>query len=406
MVAVLAFLWSASIPAGAYALPELCRELQGATGVAHSIDPELRDYPVFVSVNGGSAKRIEELVAVALRAKWKSIGDREHLVPEKVDPSSEFEEFDRQYRLACGEDRVRLALPVKDLYRMRIGSMIRYAFPQNSMSRPLPEPIRKPVVSSNLQLGFVSVMRQAEGIFCFREVLPRSDTYGEVKFNALPESLANALEDRLNEEALAVVDQQRILAVTSSPKLMNSDWQDLKKRDPTAALANMVMKHALQKANRDVVVALPDLAFFAAQKVARGPRSLRALLEAYSAVVNWDLHDGAVVGKLPIADRLGSPQARRSALAEVISKSGTNSVLTGNMLGDFVRLERPAASDSLADIIVLAMTGVSLDDEFAADYPYNVRLWSSLNREDWNRNGYGTTGAGLATEQCRPNCRL
>jgi len=129
-----------------------------------------------------------------------------------------------------------------------------------------------------------------------------------------------------------------------------------------------------------------------------GDGTLRGCLEPYAIALDWDVVDGAVVGRLPVCERLVSTQADRKVLAKFISSIGAKGVCDVDVLSAYVAAQNPAASDCWMDAMLLAMSGVVTDQEYIGDYPFNIRLYLNLTQHDWTalRSGEPMAAAGLS----------
>lgn len=214
------------VPIGAYGMPELCRKLKEATGILHTANTELDDYAVFVDVKSGDPERVRQLVAAAMRGEWKKDAGKFHLVPTKVNPATEFAEFDRRYKVATKSMPAHAALPTRDLYDMSPGQVIRYSYPQFAGTKPLPESLRQGITT----YGSVVVRRQAEGIFEYRMELPGKtsgvfSSEGEVDLKDLPPNIATLFNEDLAKPAITPEDRTEMTKVVRNPLTLDVDWR-------------------------------------------------------------------------------------------------------------------------------------------------------------------------------------
>jgi len=385
--ALLAFAF-APIPAGAYSMAELCAQLRTATGTGHSVANDLRDYPVFVATKTGDPARVRALVAAALRAEWVKDKSELRLVPAKVNADAEFGEFERQYQAACKGMADHLALPLRDLFKMAPGQLVRYGYPSNALYRPLPQETQKAILASGKESGFVLVHRQSEGHFDFRMNLPRTQTGafyadGKIDFRLLPKSVEEALGEELARNAMSAEDQDALRKRETDPGGFKFDWSDLAKRDPVAAWCEPILTPLAKSITPDLALVLPDQSLMASGTSAAGPRTVRSILESFSQVLNWAVVEGAVVGRMPLSERVAPAQVRRDVMGRYLQRVGVAGVADVAVWSDYVSSQRPAASDTWSDAIMLVIAGNVLDDTFIGDYPYNLRLYTRLDRNDW-----------------------
>ena len=388
MLAAILTLLLAPIPSGAHSMPELCAQLRTATGIDHTVANDLRDYPVFIATKTGDPERVRSLVASALRAEWVKDKNVLRLVPAKVDADAEFGEFERQYKAACKGMSDHLALPLKDLFKMAPGQLVRFGHPANALYQPLPPESQEVIRASSAASGFVLVMRGAEGQFDFRMDLPRTKTgsfypNGSISFKTLPKSLEDVLGDELARRAVSAEFQSALGRQQSDSSGFSFDWSDLSKRDPIAAWCGPALTKLSQAITPDLALVLPDLAMMAVGEFAKGPGTVRSLLESFSSVLNWAVVDGAVVGKMALSERVSPAQVRREAIRSYLARVGVVGVADLAIWSEYVAAQRPAASDTWTDAIMLVMAGNVLDATFLGDYPYNLRLYTRLDRDDW-----------------------
>jgi hypothetical protein len=147
-----------------------------------------------------------------------------------------------------------------------------------------------------------------------------------------------------------------------------------------------------------MAMVLPDFSLFPVMKANAGGGSVEECLSAYSAVVDWEMVDGALVGRMPICERLMPSQARRPVLAKLIAGIGSKGVASTDALAYYVTNQRPYASDSWIDAMMIALAGIPFDQDYIGDYPHNIRLYTALNASDWNliRSGESFTANHLS----------
>lgn len=134
----------------------------------------------------------------------------------------------------------------------------------------------------------------------------------------------------------------------------------------------------------DLVMALPDISF-APLIEGGGDKSatVGSLLGRYSLCDTWSVVDGAAVGRLTVCECDYPAQANRSALAKFVTAVNKAGVIGISALSDYMSDQRPAASDSWTDVMMLAMASLAVNQDFIGDYPFNVRLYLSLGQSDW-----------------------
>jgi len=386
----------ALVPAGAYGMPELCRKLTEATGLAHQADAALLDYPVFVAAQGGDPGRVRRLVAAALHAKWREEDGTYRLVVVPPNPvatkNEDFAEFARSFRDAAPPSL--RALPMEDVYRMAAGDVLRYGPRRNPTIRPLPPELAKQVKagSKTEEEAAVLIRRMAAGVFEFGGQ--------DVTLRSLPKALADALGAKLDKVALSEKQRQQIRTRTSDPRAPRPDWSASERRDPQAVLADLVFPSTAQAIGGEMAVALLDMpSFFGMMSAANGDGKVRSVLRAYTMGVDWAVVDGAIVGRVPYTERIAPAQVRRLVVRRLLGGNGGAASVGFARLAGYVASQRPAASDSWGDAGILALSGSVLDDKYLGEYPFNVRLYGRLTPADWKvlRTGEPFAASALST---------
>jgi hypothetical protein len=360
----------APFPAGAYAMPELCRQLTAATGALHSAEATLRDYPVFVSAKSGQPARVKQLVAAALHAEWRQEGDRYRLVAVKPKAEEDFPEFERQYRSAVKDKPDWLELPIHDLYRLPVGQTLRYGPRPGPNVRAWP-----PKLAKNTE-GF-AIRRMTSGVF-------ESSHMQQIQFSGLPDSVRTLLGEDLRQTALTGDALAKIRRLTSDPGAIKMDFRQPAKLDPVAQISEPVLMPVAKAIKPDLALPLIDHSLFAVMMAGGSSGQVEPILAPYSATTDWTVVDGAVVGRLPMCERVAPSQTKRAVLARLVDALGSDGVLTIQNFGEYVANQRPAASDSWSDAMLLVLSGVVIDQEYVGYYPHNVRLYSRLVPADWN----------------------
>ncbi|HTQ09577.1 MAG TPA: hypothetical protein VMI31_05855 [Fimbriimonadaceae bacterium] len=405
VVAACLLLAVAQIPNGAYGMPELCTKLKSATGVFYKVDPDLVDYPVFVSTKNGDPERVKQLVADALRAKWVKDGDRFRLESVKYDPSTEFAAFEVQFKKAAAGKPALEGVDIKEVFQMPAGRLLRFGTPSNDIFHPFPSAFQKKIESSPGGPWYVYIRRFSEGAFETRVNLPSvkagvfsSDS--DVMFADLPKDVATSLRDDLAKTA---VDKDRMAALTKmtqTPGAIKIDWTDLDKRDPVAAMTEPLLSGLAKAVHVDIALALPDSSFLALGGGGPIGDTVQVVLGHFAAVDELEMKDEALVGKIPTCDRFTPAQTRRDVLGKLVATIGKTGVANVDALAGYVRDQRPAASDSWMDAMMLIVAGLVVDQEYVGDYPYNLRLYTALDKNDWSlvRSGKPFLAADLSPD--------
>jgi len=370
MVAAFILFAQAQIPTGAYGMPELCRLLTSATGTVHTADARLRDYPVFVSVKSHDPHRVEKLVAAALWGQWVSENGKAVLKAVKPPPKEDFAEFERLFRAAFGPQSVFQKLPMEDLYRMPPGRIERYGATPTHNIQPLPKKLE----------GYtgdpILIRRMAPGLFQYD--MGQSD--GE--FNGLPKSVSELLGDDLNKQPLSAGDKVAIKKLSSEPTALKVDWRHIEDRDPMATMQNIMLQPVGNAVHVDLVMALPDISIFALIEPKK-TETVGSILGQYSMSDMLTVVDGAAIGRLSVCECDYPAQANRAAVQKFIGAADKKGVLGISAISDYMSDQRPTASDSWTDVIMLMMAGLVINQAYVGDYPFNVRLYLSLSKNDW-----------------------
>lgn len=374
MVAALLLFSLAPVPVGAFGMPELCKILTTATGTKHVADALLSDYPVFVSVKSGDPVRVRKLVAAALHGRWIEENGRLRLKAVKPACDEDFPEFERLFRIACKGDERLLQLPIHDLYQMAPGRNIRYGPTPTDYIRPLPAGLAK--LGTDSKRSFL-IHRMAPGNF---EI---STNDQEIEFSGLPKAVVDVLGDDLSKDAYLPEEVEPLRKMLSNPANLKIDWKHTDDRDPIANLENSVLAPVAKVIGKDLVIALPDFTIFSTIAAVNGGITVHSVLDWFSICNSWTVVDGAAVGCLTNCELENPAQAKRSAIQKFVDATGREGVADISALSEYVAGQRPASSDSWTDVMMLLLAGVAFDSEYAGDYPFNVRLYTELDRNDW-----------------------
>ncbi len=380
MIGLILAISIAPFQTGAYGLPQLCKTLTSLTGIKHDVDGSLVDYPVFVSVKSKDANRIESLVAKAFHSEWKQVGAGKILKIVKPIRDEGFLEFERQFRLTSKGDVQLLNLPMHDLYMMAPGELVRYGPTKTATIRLAPQIVQK---KDGLASSIVRVRRMASGVFEF--AVGGTD----FTFSGLPDDVKNLLADDLKKEPLKPEQIADLGKHISNPELLQTDWQDINVKDPIGALQERLLTPLAEAIKPDLVIALPDFSILAMIGPSGNSKDVGSILGKLTCVVTWKSVEGAVVGCLTDCEVNAPAQARRSVMSRMIGAVGKGGVANVSALSEYVSSQRPAASDTWTDAILLVMAGVVIDQEYIGDYPYNIRLYTQLDQDDWKLLRFG-----------------
>ena len=375
-------------PMGTTTMTVLCEWLTLATGKRHAPSGALRDYPVFLNVRSGEPGRIRALVATAMAGEWMQDGATIRLMPVKPTQGEGEAEFARGWA-ATTKGRANLAaLPPSAIFGLRAGEIARFGTTPGLYVRPLPETLRRKAEAGEGGEGWVYVRRSANGNFDTRTQMP-DETKGafssgsEVAFRSLPPEVFAALGDEAGKTALSAEDVAALKKVQQNPGAGMGDAKTLERADPLARFMDPLLRPLAQRLKRDLVVALPDMSIMATLEGDKG--TVGAALGGFCQTVDWTLAPEALVGRLPVSERRYPTQARRSAMGEFIRRTRGEGVPSSGAVAAYVASQRPGASESWSDAMLLVLSGVVLDESNIGDYPYNLRLAGALTPEDWVR---------------------
>jgi hypothetical protein len=187
----------------------------------------------------------------------------------------------------------------------------------------------------------------------------------------------------LKKRALSPDQVDQLQARIRDPEKSNLDWKDIARNDPVAAFSDATLKAVAAQVPSDMALVLPDFSLFAIMQAGDGNGTVDSVLSGYGMAVDWEVVDGALIGRMPVCERLMPAQVKRSVLAKLLGSMGAQGVATTNMLAQYIANQRPAASDSWCDAMMLVLAGKTLDQEFIGDYPHNIRLYTALSEPDW-----------------------
>ncbi|GEM_PF-1284731 len=380
-------------PSGTTTATVLCEWLTQATGVSHAIGGELQDYPVFLSVRSTDPGRIEALVAAALAGEWTKDGSTVRLLPTPPKRGEGLDEFTRGWKAATATRPNLAALPVEDVYAMRAGEILRYGLPAGPYVKPLPETLRKKAEAGAAPTAEVYVRRFANGSFETKVNVPDEQKGAfagdsDVGFKALPPEVTAALGDESEKTVLSADATAAIQKLMANPS-RKTDPATIVRTDPLERFVTPVLKPLAAALKEDLVVALPD---FALMTLVQSPKpTVGGILSAFSLCDDWTLADGALVGRLPVSERRNRAQTRRSALSNFMRRSQDVGVPSSSAVAEYLSGQRPPASESWSDVMLLVTSGLVLDQTNMGDYPFNLRLETALTPDDWARLRTGGT---------------
>jgi hypothetical protein len=224
------------------------------------------------------------------------------------------------------------------------------------------------------------------------------DDKGEVEFSSIPAGVEQLLKPDLDKTVLNPDEQNTIQQMMSGQSAMKVDWADLAKRDPVATIVDPLLTKIGKTVSVDVALAVPDLAMMILS--APEGNSVRSNFQRMCGVMNLDTADGAVIGRIPISDRFASSQVKRKVLESFVAKVRAAGIANVHSLSEYVNGQRPSASASWVDAMLLVTSGIVLDDAYLGDYPYNLRLYTKLTQGDWTLLESGLSFA--ASQLSRP----
>lgn len=388
LVAFALLIHSAStIPVGAYAMPELCAKLTEATGSPHATDVNLRDYPIFIGVKSGAPERIKKLMEKALHAEWRQDGQTYRLVTTKPANGEGFEEFKKQLDEAVKQSPLFASIPAVDLYQAQQGELIRYS--ENGKSpyfKKMPEAMKKLVdeqrqdnqrpTDDEVPLLF-NIRRAAYGYF---ETKPG---YPSINFLALPPEAKAFVGEAGGKTPLSTQDAEAFAKLSRDPRSANIDFVNVTKQDPMNSIYAPLLVGIQQKVDKDMVIALPDMAILGIAFSNLGAENITKVLGALSIAIVWEVSDDALIGKLPTSELNSPTQAKRSSISSFVESFKKAGVANIDSLSRYVSTQRPASSVCWMDVLMLVFAGVAVDEQWIADYPFNVWLYASFTQTDW-----------------------
>lgn len=387
MFVPLVLLALAKFPSGVYRAAEFCEKMHELTGENYAIDTELSDYPLFVSVKSGDTERVLSLAAKALRGEWRVNGKDHKLTQVKIDPKDDYQEFERQFKIASKDSPVLSKLDPSKLFRIPCGSVEYFGYPAGSIFKPFSEALQKEVAKSPSGTGWVMIRRQGEGSFeskvrALGESVNVFSSGGQVDFIQLPEDVAQLVAPDAGKTFLEGFTFERITKIAHDPEAFKKELGNSGKGEPIAALASIVLPPLGDLLKCDVCFAIPDMAFFAFNPPNGNP-TIQKFLQSYGEFANLRVVDGALIAKRPSSDQFGFGQVKRNVLAKLAKSIDAEGVMQIKDISAYVADQRPVASNTWTDVMMLIGFGATLDQKFIGDYPYNVRLYSRLTDQDW-----------------------
>lgn len=374
MLAALTLLVLAPFPSGAFGMKELCEKLTTATGVSHTVGGPLSDYPVFVSVKSGDAKRVEKLVALALHAEWQQNGSALRLTPVKPKDKSEgFDAWAKQAKSFLTKPGW-AGLPLPDLYRLPSGTTFRYSETSHPYFAILPEEARQKVSGEMGEQRWIMFRKMSKGFFMGRDQIT-------IKF--LPEEIVKSLGEKGKLPAYTDAERKNSLSFGSKREDLLKMVSKNTKRDIGAVMHEPLLMPISKLVDQDLVVPLVDGAIVSLAMIGEGQPTVQAVLENYSTALDFEVLENAIVGQLPLAERLQPAQCRRSALDWVTRSVKPDEMIRLTTWGDYLSRQAPSASEAWSDAFMLMLSGVRIDDRHIADYPYNLRLGLQFTPSDW-----------------------
>jgi hypothetical protein len=370
-------------PSGTTTARVLGEWLTQATGVPHAIGGDLQDYPVYLSVRSGEPGRIKALVAIALAGEWTREGSTIRLLPKSPKRDEGFEGFEREWKVATANRPNLAVLPLRDLAAMKAGEILRYGMATGPYVRRLPDAIRSKVEVDEMGQKAVYVRRFAHGCFetSIGEKAATSSKREQVEFRSLPPEFAAALG---NDEKKPAMSPDEIAAMQKSiSNLGTTDPNAILVKDPLIKFVDPVLGAVSKSLDKDVVVALPDFALMGL--MGQDKTTVGSVLRTFCLFDDLSMVEGAVVGRLPVSERRNRSQTRRSVMASFIRRTQDAGVPGAAAVADYLSGQRPAASESWTDVMMLISAGVVLDQTEIGDYPFNLRLAAAFTPIDWTR---------------------
>lgn len=367
-------LWAAStIPQGAYSAPELCRMLTKATGTQHRVESALQDFPVFVSVKSGDPNRIEELTAEALHASWVKSGSDLILKWTRPLKDEGYDRFKQLVETSRTKEDWFHKIPVRDLYDLPPGNILRYGVNDSEWVKAIPESLAKAVGEASMPL---KIRRMAPGVF-------ELTSMRQVEFFDLPDEVAKQMGSSIETNPFKPTDLSALMKVMSDPGEMKKIWQVDSGKDPIALIQGTFLTPVANSISCDLVMVLPDFSLFALLEPTSGEPKIRGILSKYSVTINWKLFKGAAIGQVSESEYRNPTQCHRQVLRAFIAAEAKQGVSNIQSLSQYVLAQQSASSNCWLDVMMLALSGKVIDQEYLGDYPYNVRLYGKLDQDDW-----------------------
>ena len=376
-------------PTGTTTLTVLCEWLTQKTGTRYAAASELRDYPVFLSVRSGDPGRITALVASALGGRWESDGKTIRLVAVKPKDGEDLAEFAHRWQEATRGNEALASLPTKEVYALPAGRILRFGTPQGEYVRPLPDRLRAKVEAGQKETGIVALRRLANGLFEVKVEIPEKKRtvpgvdFG-VAFRSLPPEVVAALSDETKKAIGGDNVIEEIQKRMTDPAGQRIDLKTIDRLDPLRNLMDPLLAPVAASLKEDFVVALLDASHTAVLGLG-GRMTVEDALRRLSPIDDWTMVEGALVGRLPVSERVHRAQARREAMARYIDQTAKVGFPDLATTIGYLNAQNGAASESWSDLLMLDLSGATPVD--ATDYPFVLRFAGLLTNGDWARLG-------------------
>ena len=355
-----------------YTVPDLCRTLTDVTGVKHTVDADLEDYPLFISVKPADASRVEKLIGIALRGKWVATDSGLRLTPVIPTKDEDFEGFQRQYKQAFS-GKAANGLPVRELYEMKPGTILRFGVKPGPHVRPLPASMQKSRFATPKLMW--RVRRLAYGVFDHIRSgwANSSDMFtasGQTQFAALPPTVESLLKSDLAKPG---------------PNWLPDHFPS---GDPISSWANPALKPVAAVVGSDFVIALPDSTWYCFRfDTTRKPtQTVRDALGLFSNSDEWITDGEAAIACLTPMEAKLRTQTYRKVFEQFVDFGRHHFMVSLPDVAFYLAKQRAMASDAGSDAAINAAScRVVMSEAYGSDFPYNVRLFASLSKADWEK---------------------